>query len=82
MSTLETIVEDLKTLPPPTLAEAATLIHRLKETSLAERRAAVRRSATILSEADGAELERNVEEHCERIDPRDYGCRAAGVGAT
>lgn len=72
MSTLETIVEELKTLPAPKLAEAATLIHRLRETSRAERLEALRRSAGILSEADGAELEKAIEEGCEKIDARDW----------
>ena len=72
MSTLELIVEELKTLPPPKLEEAATLIHRLREDARAERRAALRRSASILSEADGAELERIIDENCERIDPREW----------
>jgi hypothetical protein len=72
MSTLEMIVEELKTLPPPKLEEAAVLIHRLRETSRADRLAVLRRSASILSEADGAELERIVEETCERIDPREW----------
>ncbi len=66
------IVEELKTLPPPKLEEAAALIHGLRETSRAERLAALRRSASILSPADGAELERIIEENCERIDPREW----------
>lgn len=72
MSTLEMIVEELKTLPPPKLEEAAILIHRLREVSRADRLAALRRSASFLSEADGAELERIVEANCERIDPREW----------
>ena len=72
MSTLEMIVEELKTLPPPKLEEAATLIHRLRDDARTERRAALRRSASILSEADGAELERIIGENCERIDPREW----------
>jgi hypothetical protein len=72
MSTLESIVEDLRTLPPPKLAEAATLIHRLRETSLAERREALRRGAALLSPEDGAELARIIDENCARVDPRDW----------
>ena len=64
-------VEDLRTLTPPKLAEAATLIHGLKETSRAERPAAMKRSAGILTDEEGAELERVIEEGCEKIDPRD-----------
>jgi hypothetical protein len=72
VSTLEIIVEELKTLSPPKLEEAAALIHGLREKSHSERLAALRRSASILSEADGLELERIIEENCERVDPRDW----------
>lgn len=72
VSTLETIVEELRTLPPQKLEEAATLIHGLRETARAERRAALERSAAILSDAEGAELERVIEEGCEKIDARDW----------
>lgn len=72
MSTLEMIVEELKTLPPSKLEEAATFIHRLREVSREDRLASLRLSASILSEADGAELERIIEENCERIDPREW----------
>lgn len=72
MSTLDLIVEDLKTLPPPKLAEAAALIHGLRVTSREERRAALERSVVMLSEAEGAELERVIEEGCEKIDARDW----------
>lgn len=66
------IVEELRTLPPTKLEEAAALIHGLKEVSRADRLAALRRSASILSEAEGAELERIITENCERIDPREW----------
>lgn len=72
MSTLETIVEELKTLPPPKLEEAAALIHGLRETARAERLAALERSAAILSDEEGAALERAIEGGCENIDARDW----------
>jgi len=73
MSTLEIIVEDLKTLPPPKLADAAGYIHRLKEeVTWAGRLAALERSTAILTEAEGKELERIIEDGCEKIDPRDW----------
>ena len=67
MSTLEIIVEELKTLSPKKLEEAAALIHGLREKSRAERLAALERSASILSEADGLELERIIGEHPSRL---------------
>ena len=74
MSTLEIIVEELKALSPPRLEEAAGYIHRLTEaeTSRSERLAALERSAGILSDAEGAALERVIEEGCEKIDVRDW----------
>lgn len=72
MSTLETIVEDLRALPPPKLEEVATFIHRLRENARAERLAALERSAGILTDEEGAELERVIEEGCEKIDARDW----------
>jgi hypothetical protein len=72
MSTLELIVEDLRKLPPPKLAEAAGFVHRLTEVTRAERLAALERSAGILTDAEGAELERVINEGCEKIDARDW----------
>lgn len=72
MSTFEAIVEELRTLPPPKLEEAASFIHRLREATQAERLAALERSADILSDAEGAELERVIGEGCEKIDARDW----------
>ncbi|MBI2813232.1 MAG: hypothetical protein HYX71_02980 [Opitutae bacterium] len=72
MSTWETIVEELRTLPAPKLAEAAALIHGLRERARADRLAALERSAGILTDEEGAELERVIEEGCEKIDARDW----------
>lgn len=72
MSTLETILEDLRALPPPKLAEAASYIHRLRESTREERMASLERSAAILTDAEGAELERAIKEGCEKIDARDW----------
>lgn len=72
MTTLETIVEELRTLPPPKLAEAASYIHRLREATYAERLAALERTAGVWSGPEGAAIEKAIEENCERIDPRDW----------
>lgn len=66
------IVEDLKSLPPPKLAEAAALIHRLKENTLGERLAALERSAGVWAGPEGEAIERAIKEGCEKIDPRDW----------
>ena len=72
MSTLESIVEDLRALPPPRLEEAAALIQHLRDKTRGERLAALERSAGMLSDEEGAELERVITEGCEKIDARDW----------
>ena len=62
MSTLEVIVSELKMLPPPKLEEAAELIHRLRESSRAERAEALRRTAGVWSDPHGAAIEKTIEE--------------------
>ncbi len=72
MSTLETIVEDLKALSAPKLVEVAQYVHRLREVNREERFSAIERSAAILSESESEELDRIIEEGCEKIDARDW----------
>jgi len=72
VSTLELIVSDLKTLPPPKLEEAAALIHRLKASSHAEQVDALRRTAGVWKGPRGAAMEKAIAEGCERIDERDW----------
>jgi len=68
VSKLDTIVEELKTLPPDRLDSAADYIHRLKTISGAERIAIIERTAGSLTPEEGDELARIIEEGCERID--------------
>jgi hypothetical protein len=68
MSTLEAAVEELKSLPPAKLDEAAGYIHQLKLASMAARREALERSFGCLSATEAEELERGVATNCERID--------------
>lgn len=72
MSTLEAIVEELRMLPAPKLEEAASFIHRLRETTQAERLAALERTAGVWSNPEGAAIEKAIEEGCAKIDPRDW----------
>ena len=72
MSTLEMIVEELKTLPPPKLEEAAALIHGLRKVSRAEQLAILRETSGVWSGPEGEAIEKAIEEHCERIDPHDW----------
>ena len=68
MSKLETIVEELKALPQERLDRAADYVHRLKTISEAERNAIIDRTAGSLTVAEGDELERIINEGCERMD--------------
>jgi antitoxin (DNA-binding transcriptional repressor) of toxin-antitoxin stability system len=68
MSTLEMTFEELKSLPPAQLAEAAGYIHRLKLASVEPRREALERSFGCLTAAEAEDLERAIAVNCERID--------------
>jgi len=72
MSTLELIVEELKTLPQDRLERAADYIHRLREVSLAERQAVLKKTAGSLTKEEADELEKIIEQGCEKIDERDW----------
>ena len=68
MSPLENIFEDLKSLPPAKLEVAADFVQRLKRISEDERQAILTRTAGALSPEEADELERVIEEGCEKID--------------
>ncbi|HUG09400.1 MAG TPA: hypothetical protein VMM36_00205 [Opitutaceae bacterium] len=72
MSTLEAIVEDLRTLPPAKLEEVAGYVHRLREATSADQLAILRETSGVWSGPDGEAIEKAIEEGCERIDPRDW----------
>lgn len=72
MGNLESILEDLKTLPPNRLEIAADYIHRLRTISDAERAAIIDRTAGSLSAEEGDELARIIKEDCEQVDERDW----------
>ena len=67
VSHLEAIVEDLKSLPPGKLEAAADFIHRLKRTSQEDRADVLARAFGCLSPQEADELDRVIEEGCERI---------------
>ena len=72
MSSLESILEDLKSLPPNRLASAADYIHKLRTISDAERTAIIDRTAGSLTVEEGDELDRIIKEGCEQVDERDW----------
>jgi len=72
VSTFESIIEDLKTLPPNRLESAADYIHKLRTISDSERSAIIDRTAGSLTTEEGNELARIIEEGCEQVDERDW----------
>jgi hypothetical protein len=72
MSRIETIVEDLKVLPPAGLEQVAELIRRLKTKAVEDRRAALASTAGSLTAEEADALERAINQDCERIDGRDW----------
>ncbi len=70
VSPLDSIVEDLRSLPPDRLEMAASFIRRLKPISQAERDAALSRTFGCLSPEEADEMERVIEEGCEQINER------------
>jgi len=68
MSMLEATVEELKSLPPAKLAEAAGYIHRLASSHSNGSRTALERAFGCLTPLEAEEMERAVAANCERID--------------
>ena len=69
---LDTVVADLRSLPPAKLEMAADYIGRLKRISEEERQTVLARTSGSLSREDADEMEKAIEEGCERIDERDW----------
>jgi hypothetical protein len=67
VSPLESIVEDLKTLPPGRLEVAADLVHRLSRISEEDRQAILAQTFGSLSAEDAEAMARAIEDGCERI---------------
>jgi len=67
VSPLESILKDLKALPPDRLEMAADFIRRLRPPSDVEREAALARTFGCLSPEEADEMERVIEEGCEQI---------------
>jgi hypothetical protein len=88
VSPLDNIFEDLKTLPPARLEVAADFVHRPKRISEEERQAIFTRTAGALSAEEADELERVIEEGCEKAgsatgpDPRfSANCHPSAAGS-
>lgn len=72
MSTLEIAVEELKTLPPNILEQAAGIIHSLKQIGGVDRKAILARTAGALTKEEADEWEKAIQDDCEKVDARDW----------
>lgn len=72
MSRLETVVEELKALPPDRLERAAEYIHGLQRIDRTERNAILRSTAGILVGDRGEEFARIIKEGSDQVDGRDW----------
>ena len=72
VSRFETIVEDLKSLPPDKLEVAADFIRRLKPKSQEEREAILARTFGSLSQEDAGAMLKAIEEGCEKVDEQGW----------
>jgi len=68
MSVIESIVKDLRELPPLQLVEAARFIHGLNPKTLERRREALLATAGCMSGEEGEDFERAVMAESDRID--------------
>jgi hypothetical protein len=68
MSALETIVEDLKTLPSDKVEDAAWFVHTLVMDSAKARAITLQRTAMALSTEDVDEMGKAIAETCEAVD--------------
>ena len=67
MSVIESIVRDLRELPPPKLVEVARYIHGLNPKSHERRRAALLATAGCMAGEEGEDFERAVKVEADRI---------------
>jgi hypothetical protein len=68
MSKLELTVEELKSLSPAKLEEAASYIHRLKVADSSDSKQALERAFGCLTPAEADEMERAIATNCENVD--------------
>jgi hypothetical protein len=68
MTVIESIVRDLRELPPPKLVEVAHYVRGLNPLSHERRRAALLATAGCIAGADGEDFERAGKAQADRID--------------
>lgn len=68
MTVIESIVQDLRELPPPKLVKVARYVHGLNPKSKERRRAALLATAGCMAGEEGEDFERAVKAEADRID--------------
>ena len=68
MTIMESILRDLRELPPTKLVEVSSYIHQLHPPSAERRRAALESTAGCMPGEEGEDFERAVRETADRID--------------
>ena len=68
MTVIDSIVLDLRHLPPPKMVEVARYVHRLNPKSHKRRHAALLATAGCMAGEDGEDFERAVKVESDRID--------------
>ena len=68
MTVIESIVRDLRELPPPKLVEVARYVHGLNPKSRERRHAALLATAGCMEGEEGADFERAVKAEADRVD--------------
>jgi hypothetical protein len=72
MSKLESVVDELRALPPHKLSKAARLIHSLAEGQDSTGHAALAAAAETLTQEEADEWERIINEDCRQINERPW----------
>jgi len=67
MSVIESIIRDLRELPPPKLMEVARYVHGLNPKGHERRRAALLATAGCMTGEEGEDFERAVKAEADRI---------------
>ena len=68
MNVIDSILQDLRELPAPKLAEVARYVHQLNPKNRERRLEALRATAGCLNDEEGAAFEKAVNAEAERID--------------
>ena len=68
MSTLDTVIEDLKALSPATLRRVADYVHRLRTMPDQTRASIIERTSGVLTATEADELEQIIYDGCEQLD--------------